>query len=329
MNINELIFKLDDSYSEDDFYYITSFLNALNTAGKSKNTIYSYFRDLKVFFDFKNNNELLKKIPINNLKPININIYYSYLVSEKGNSTISINRKKYVLKLFFEYLIETEVLTKSPIPKESIIKSKSKVKAKLPTYLEIDEIQKINNSIMDYYKDKFAKSRDFFIINLFLHTGLRISELISLDIGDMEKTKKTDFLSIIGKGNKERIVPINIEELAKELHDNDNLIEKYLEYRYAMDTDDDALFVSHKGKRLSARYIQIALKKIISYSNIGKDITPHKLRHTFATHFLKNGANLRLVQEVLGHSSISTTQIYTHSNKQDLMDAMKKNNIKY
>ena len=329
MNINNLLLKLDDIYSYEDVQYISSFFNALNSAGKSDNTISSYFRDLKVFFDFKASNEFLNKIKIENLKPININMYYSYLVSEKNNSLASINRKKYVLKLFFDYLVEMDSVAKSPIPKESVIKSKSKIKNKLPVYLEIPEIQKINKSILELYRDDFAKSRDFFIINLFLHTGLRISELISLDVKDIEKTKTTDFLSILGKGNKERIVPINIIELAKELNDNDNLIEKYLNYRKSINAKDDALFISQKGNRISARYIQLALKKIMSYSNIDKDITPHKLRHTFATHFLKNGANIRIVQEVLGHSSISTTQIYTHSNKDDLMNAMKKNNIKY
>jgi tyrosine recombinase xerC len=256
-------------------------------------------------------------------------MYYSYLVSSRQNSTVSINRKKYVLKLFFDYLMEQKVIKESPIPSESVIKAKSKTTSKLPTYLEIDEIQKINESIRLLYQDEFILSRNFFIINLFLHTGLRISELVSLDVKDMEKTKKNEFLQIIGKGNKERVIPINISQLCEELSDHNSLIEKYLDYRKSIKCDDDALFVSKNGKRLTPRSIQMTLKKIISYSNIDKEITPHKLRHTFATHFLRNGANIRIVQEVLGHSSISTTQIYTHSNKEDIIDAMKKNNIKY
>lgn len=328
MNIDSLIEKLNN-YDTEDSMYFTLFLEALNIAGKSNNTINAYFRDLKVFFDFKNGNTLLKKISVKKLQTINITMYYSYLVSSRQNSTVSINRKKYVLKLFFDYLMEQKVIKESPIPSESVIKAKSKTTSKLPTYLEIDEIQKINESIRLLYQDEFILSRNFFIINLFLHTGLRISELVSLDVKDMEKTKKNEFLQIIGKGNKERVIPINISQLCEELSDHNSLIEKYLDYRKSIKCDDDALFVSKNGKRLTPRSIQMTLKKIISYSNIDKEITPHKLRHTFATHFLRNGANIRIVQEVLGHSSISTTQIYTHSNKEDIIDAMKKNNIKY
>ena len=328
MNIDSLIEKLNN-YDTEDSMYFTLFLEALNIAGKSNNTINAYFRDLKVFFDFKNENTLLKKISVKKLQTINITMYYSYLVSSRQNSTVSINRKKYVLKLFFDYLMEQKVIKESPIPSESVIKAKSKTTSKLPTYLEIDEIQKINESVRLLYQDEFILSRNFFIINLFLHTGLRISELVSLDVKDMEKTKKNEFLQIIGKGNKERVIPINISQLCEELSDHNSLIEKYLDYRKSIKCDDDALFVSKNGKRLTPRSIQMTLKKIISYSNIDKEITPHKLRHTFATHFLRNGANIRIVQEVLGHSSISTTQIYTHSNKEDIIDAMKKNNIKY
>ena len=328
MNIDSLIEKLNN-YDTEDSMYFTLFLEALNIAGKSNNTINAYFRDLKVFFDFKNENTLLKKISVKKLQTINITMYYSYLVSSRQNSTVSINRKKYVLKLFFDYLMEQKVIKESPIPSESVIKAKSKTTSKLPTYLEIDEIQKIKESIRLLYQDEFILSRNFFIINLFLHTGLRISELVSLDVKDMEKTKKNEFLQIIGKGNKERVIPINISQLCEELSDHNSLIEKYLDYRKSIKCDDDALFVSKNGKRLTPRSIQMTLKKIISYSNIDKEITPHKLRHTFATHFLRNGANIRIVQEVLGHSSISTTQIYTHSNKEDIIDAMKKNNIKY
>ncbi len=328
MNIDSLIEKLNN-YDTEDSMYFTLFLEALNIAGKSNNTINAYFRDLKVFFDFKNENTLLKKISVKKLQTINITMYYSYLVSSRQNSTVSINRKKYVLKLFFDYLMEQKVIKESPIPSESVIKAKSKTTSKLPTYLEIDEIQKINESIRLLYQDEFILSRNFFIINLFLHTGLRISELVSLDVKDMEKTKKNEFLQIIGKGNKERVIPINISQLCEELSDHNSLIEKYLDYRKSIKCVDDALFVSKNGKRLTPRSIQMTLKKIISYSNIDKEITPHKLRHTFATHFLRNGANIRIVQEVLGHSSISTTQIYTHSNKEDIIDAMKKNNIKY
>ena len=244
MEIKSLIEKIEYDYDDEEIAYIKSFLEALVSAGKSKNTIYSYFRDLKVFFDFKKSNSLLKKYKIEKLKPINITMYYSYLVADKQNSAASIKRKKYVLKLFLEYLFEMEIIEKIPIPKESVIKTKIKNNSRIPTYLEINEIQKINQSIRDLYADEFIRSRNFFIVNLFLHTGLRISELVSLDIKDMEKTKKTDYLTVIGKGNKERIIPINVEELSKELGDDDNLIKVYLDERKTIKSNTDALIIS-------------------------------------------------------------------------------------
>lgn len=324
-----MISRLDQSYTGEEILYIREFLNALDSAGKSENTVKSYFRDLKVFFDFKKNEPYLKKIELKKLAPININMYYSYLISEKNNNPLSISRKKYVLKLFLDFLVEQKIISSSPIPSESVIKTVRKIKAKSPTYLEIDEIQRLNQTILTTYEDEFIKCRNYFIINLFLHTGLRISELLSLDISDIDKNKKTNVLSIIGKGSKERIVPINVAELSNELSDPQNLIRDYMDYRRAVKTETSALFISNRGARLTARYVQAELKKLINLAGIDKKITPHKLRHTFATYFLRNCANIRLVQEVLGHSSISTTQIYTHTDKHELIEAMKQNNIKY
>lgn len=329
MNIKKLVAKLDNKYSYEDVMYIKEFLSALDSAGKSENTVSAYFRDLKVFFDFKFDEPYLKNLKLNELAPININMYYSYLISEKNNSSLSITRKKYVLKLFFEFLVEQKILKDSPIPKESVIKSANKIKSKNPTYLEIDEIRKLNSIIISHYEDEFVKARNFFIINLFLHTGLRISELLSLDIKDMELSSKRHYLSVIGKGDKERIIPIDIIALSEELSDEQNLIQNYFDFRNTMKSDDNALFISNRGKRLTPRYIQQELKHLTALAGIDKKITPHKLRHTFATFFLRNGANIRLVQEVLGHASISTTQIYTHTDKQDLIKAMKESNIKY
>ena len=126
MEIKSLIEKIENDYDEEEVAYIKSFLEALVSSGKSKNTVFSYFRDLKVFFDFKKSNPLLKKYKLEKLKAINITMYYSYLVADKQNSAVSIKRKKYVLKLFLEYLFEMEIFGKNSYSKREYNKVQDK-----------------------------------------------------------------------------------------------------------------------------------------------------------------------------------------------------------
>lgn len=309
---------------------ITTFFEALLSSGKSKNTLTSYYMDLKIFFDYKEKNEDLKDVKLSEIKPHHIGMYYSYLIVDKENSPQTIHRKKYVLKLFMEYLVEIKYINDSPIPKESVIKNKSKSHNKLPTYLHMSEIIDMNNELKELFDDKFLLSRNYFIINLFVNTGLRVSELVSLNLNDFIEVKNNGILRIIGKGDKERLIPFDLNDFTQSINDSDNLIKYYFEERKNIFPDEDALFISKKrGERLTTRYIQMLIKKVSKNAGIEKNITPHKLRHTFATHLLRNGANLRQVQEILGHSSVATTQIYTHSDIDDLKEAMKKNSLKY
>ncbi len=303
------------------------FIEALIASGKSENTINAYYNDLKVFFDFCD----LKHIvyyPVSLIKPISINMYFTFLISARNNSISSISRKKYVLRLFLDYLSEQGELEKNPIPKESVIKEKSRNIYKLPVYLEIDEIKTINNTILKMYDDEFIRYRNYFLFNIMISTGLRISEALKLDLSDLNYEGNGKVLKVTGKGNKDRLIPLDINQLNTN-PETSIFIQKYIEIRKKIEINENALFISKRGSRLTPRYVQKELRILTEAGKIKKNVTPHKLRHTFATHLLKNGANIRYVQEILGHSSISTTQIYTHSNIEDLRKSLLQNILKY
>lgn len=319
--------KISKNYPNETGNYFLLFIEALIASGKSQNTVNAYYNDLKVFFDFCD----LKHIPyspVSLIRPININMYFTFLISARNNSTSSISRKKYVLRLFLDYLSEQGELEKNPIPKESVIKEKARNLYKLPVYLEIDEIKSINNTIFKMYDDEFIRYRNYFLFNIMISTGLRISEALKLDLSDLNYEGNGKLLRINGKGDKDRIIPIDIKQLNSGTQTND-FIQKYIDMREKLVIMETALFISKRGARLTPRYVQKELKLLTQNSDIKKNITPHKLRHTFATHLLKNGANIRHVQEILGHSSISTTQIYTHSNIEDLRKSLVQNILKY
>ncbi|SHJ78597.1 tyrosine-type recombinase/integrase [Tepidibacter formicigenes] len=301
------------------------FIDALISAQKSINTIEAYYFDLKTFFDYivlnYNGIEYLADI-----RPINLTRFYTYLETEKKNSHKSIMRKKMVLNIFFKYLIEQGIILErqNPIRKEEVIKSKVKNKKITPVYLEKEEIKELFNYIKNKKTNKFYKLRDLSIFSLMLYSGLRVSEIVSINLEDIDYAIKHEVLSIIGKGNKERKIPLLKEELfegsLKYLYD-------YYNERAKIDISTNALFISSKKFRITTRGIQMLVKKYSQNININKDITPHKLRHTFATHLIKNGADIRKVQELLGHSSISTTQIYTHIKIEDLKDTLREYNL--
>lgn len=306
--------------------YFEFFIDALFSSGKSLNTISSYYFDLKVFFSFLNENfSDLEHLDM--IRPLHISRYYTYLETEKENGPSSINRKKLVLKTFFSYLIEQEELYKNPMPKEGVLKSRDSRTKKLPVYMESDEIFIIQRSLKNKAHESIINLRNYALINLMLYTGARVSEIISLNIEDFDQIEKYDCIKILGKGNKERILPILSEDLEEGCFLNP--LKKYVEKRKSLNLESQPLFLSKKGGRLSSRGVQLMIKKEIEETVIEKDVTPHKLRHTFATHLIKNGANIRKVQELLGHASISTTQIYTHVDRDDLKNTIKDYRFKY
>lgn len=319
---------IDEKYSSYNKNLLYIFVNALSSSGKSDNTIISYLLDLKTFFDYLNIEESLKDINISNLRPIHINMYYSYLITQRNNSSSTLKRKKYVLKLFMDFLKEQNEISSIPIPSESVIKVKQNKSPKMPIFLELKEIRNLNKALEELCKTEYTKIRNIYIINLMLNTGMRISEVLNITLEDLRRSKANGYIVIRGKGNKERYFPIDISDFSDD-HKIKSYISKYIEYRVDIDTTENSLFVSLKGEKISQRYIQKILKEGAEFSQLNKKISPHKLRHTFATHILRNGANIRHVQELLGHSSISTTQIYTHANIADLKESLTKNKIKY
>lgn len=303
------------------------FTDALISARKSVNTILSYYYDIKTFFDFISSRyERVKSV--NDISVITVSRFYTFLETEKKNSHKSILRKKMTLKLMFEFLEEQRIIPadSSPIPKENVIKSKKSSTAKGRTYLEIEELKNLYSHIEDKEKNEFIKSRNISIVCMMVSFGLRISELVNLDTIDIKNALSNKTLVILGKGSKERRLPI-VDGFFESTYSG--YIEKYIDLRNSMDLrmENEAFFISQKQNRITSRNIQLMIKKYASEMNLNKTLTPHKLRHTFATHLIKNGADIRKVQELLGHSSISTTQIYTHLDTRDLESTLENYSI--
>ncbi|MBP7139716.1 MAG: site-specific tyrosine recombinase XerD [Caldisericia bacterium] len=264
----------------------------------SKNTISSYKNDLD---DFK---EFLTKI---DKDPIEIDKkdIFNYLVflSKKKLKPASLRRKISALRSFYKFLIREELIENDPTIDLTLPK-KDKV---LPDVISVEEIEKLINIIPE---KGFKGKRDRALIELLYSSGLRVSEIINLKINEIDL--KNGYLKCFGKGSKERIVPFG--SFAKDL-----LIE-YIEERDKNNINSDLLFVTKKGKKIVRQEINNILNRYAKKSKLKKKIHPHMLRHSFATHLLERGADLRSVQELLGHVDISTTQIYTHLTKEHLRE---------
>ncbi|MCD6134098.1 MAG: site-specific tyrosine recombinase XerD [Candidatus Omnitrophica bacterium] len=287
--------------------YLQMFIDYLRVERQlSLNTIYSYETDLKIYLDF------LKKIGRNSLEGIAKDDIMKFILDEKqrGFKTTSLARRLSALKSFHRFLLREGFVKTDPT---SLIDS-PKLWKRIPEVLSISEVEKL---ILQPNIRKSAGLRDRAILELMYATGLRISEVANLLESDLDLD--IGFLKVKGKGGKERIVPLG----RKALH----FIQRYLqEARLALlrGRSCEYLFVSRQKKRLSRQSIWKMIKSYAQKARIRKYLTPHTLRHSFATHLLEGGADLRSVQELLGHSSISTTQIYTHINKIRLKEIHKK-----
>lgn len=259
----------------------------------SENTLDAYYRDLAAFFDF-----FEQPINISKLGKLDVRDFRSYLSSRvaKHLEKSSIAREISTLKNFFKWLDKNEIAKNSAI---SIISSPRRAKV-LPKSLDIDETFEVIKESKLMTKDAWQGLRDAAVFTLLYGCGLRISEALSLDIGDIDNN---DFVRIKGKGNKTRIVPLLPVVIEK--------IDAYLaECPYKMRTG-DAMFLGARGERLKPRIIQRQMQKIRAYLGLPDTLTPHALRHSFATHLLAEGTDLRSIQELLGHASLTTTQRYT------------------
>ena len=203
------------------------------------------------------------------------------------------------LRSFYKYLVEREGLRDNPLKEVQL----PKMEKKLPIVLSVSQVDELltapNRTERQAQAPPWASARDTAMMELFYSSGLRLSELVTLNVADVDTFSET--VRVLGKGRKERIVPVG--QLA---------LRAIEQYRRQANVQSGPLFLSKLRKRMSSRSIWLMLKKHLSQTSIQLRVSPHKLRHSFATHLLDNGADLRSVQTLLGHANLSTTQIYTH-----------------
>ncbi len=278
--------------------------------GLSENSIYSYTYDLKKFSDFLSSNN--KDIMSATQEDIQQFLYFEK--TKKKNSSRTLARSLAAIRQFYNFVSDKIEAIDNPTMR---IESPH-VEKTLPDFLTIQEIHLLFSSISE--SDPY-ELRDKAIFELLYSCGLRISEAIEIlhDQVDFENS----LVRVVGKGNKERLAPIGEEAkrlLKKYLRDSRNEICGKRESEY--------LFISKKGSKLNRKSVWRLLKNYVTRTRIKKNITPHTLRHSFATHLIENGADLRSVQELLGHMDISTTQVYTHLAKKKLQEIHKKHHPK-
>lgn len=275
--------------------------------GLAQNTIVSYERDLKSYTKY------LKKVEkITNLQEIQrIHIvHFLTFLKEQGKSAKTLARHIASIRAFHQFLLRDKAVDDDP----TVHLETPKQERSLPKVLNLQEVEQLLEAPKG---DNHFGLRDKAMLEVLYATGIRISELIGLNSGDVHITM--GFVRCIGKGNKERIIPIGKSAV--------EAVQKYLDEGrpsfISKKHRDDALFLNHHGKRMTRQGFWKILKRLASEAGISKELTPHTLRHSFATHLLENGADLRAVQEMLGHADISTTQIYTHVTKTRLKDVYK------
>ncbi len=290
MNLKQ---KLKEPLNEKYKTYLVKFKTyLLGERGLSKNTILSYVNDITEFLSF-----LEQQLHIKDIKQVNRAIIRAFIAELKNlnykNSSIS--RKISALKTFFKLLARKSIVSVNPLMYISQIKKEKH----LPNFLTKEEIINLLESIEP--KD-FISLRDRAILELLYSSGLRISEVSELNENDLDLYE--GLVVVLGKGNKQRVVPIG--DIA--LH---YLIE-YLKQKHKIGFNNKALFVNRYGGKISVRGIRKIVSKWVKKACIVKKVSPHSFRHTFATHLLESGCDLRSIQEMLGHKNLSTTNIYTH-----------------
>ena len=293
------------------FQSLDSFLIYLKVEkGASILTIDSYRRDLFQFLEFaaeyleKNEYELLP----NEVDRLLVRAYLGFLQSQ-GRKRSTIARKLSALRSFYNFLVNRYHLEENPL---SMISTPRQEK-RLPVFLFFEEVLEL---IEQPVEDKPLGLRDRAVFETLYAAGIRVSELTNLDIGNLNLAGR--YMRIYGKGEKERIVPIGSEAV--------KVLERYLSLgRPQLAADDQvALFLNYRGQRITPRGIRQMLHKYLDKLALQKKISPHTFRHSFATHLLEGGADLRVVQELLGHVQLSTTQIYTHVTRKRMKEVYRK-----
>lgn len=286
---------------DDDKQLLSNFLAQLTIEKRaSQYTVKSYKRDLNCLSTYCES----KSISLwTDLKQTDIR---SYMASRhrQGLSSTSLQRELSAIRSFFNFLLKNQLTDNNP---GQYIKAPKKTR-KLPKTLDVDQIK----SLLEAGTNSTIEIRDLAMFELFYSSGIRLSELAQLNLTDIDLTDKT-LMVRSGKGGKSRMLPIGSKAVAA--------INTWLEHRIkSITSTETALFISTRGTRLGQRSIELRLKQWCKKKGIAENIHPHMLRHSFATHLLESSQDLRAVQELLGHSNISTTQIYTHLDFQHLAD---------
>ena len=283
--------------------YIDEYINYVYIEKKlSKNTKEAYLNDLEEFCNYINNPS------IKSINTDDIRDYISHLADEKQKDK-TIARKIVSIKTFFEYLIKNNIIDNNPSEKIS----SPKLKKSIPKVLNINEI----NKLLEYKPTNNKEYRNKAMMELMYASGLRVSELVELELNNIDFNN--NYVRIFGKGKKERIVPIN-DIACKYLSEYINIYRNSLLRGYIT----DKVFISSYGKGITRQAFFKILKQIAKKQGIEKDFSPHTLRHSFATHLIEYGADLRSLSEMLGHENIKTTQIYTHLSNNKIKDDYEK-----
>ena len=293
---------------ENEFPFIQTFIDYLKFEKRySPHTIISYRTDLSDFFTFIDTRFGLPVL--NEINHYQVRTWLAAM-SEKGIKAKSLNRKISSLRSFFKYFLKTGKIENSPMVKVVA----PKIGKRLPDFIKETDIIKLNKTLKSSTEDwKTLNSKVF--VTLLYNTGIRLNELVTL------KHSQVDFfkfqIKVLGKGNKERIIPLN-----------SGTVEMMQQYQTLKEREfnisGELFFITEKGKRVYPKYVYLLVKKILEEIYTLTQKSPHTLRHTFATHLMNNGADLNAVKELLGHSSLASTQVYLHNTIGKLKDIYKK-----
>ena len=278
------------------FHERKDFIDSIAT--KSFNTVVSYQRDIKSFVEYLSKENILR------LNEVNSKWVQKYAATchKQGLSGRTIARRVSAVKAWFRYLLKTGIVAENPVVGINVPKNRQR----LPRVLDVDQM----NSLLRGDGNSIYDKRDLAMWELLYSSGLRVSELVSTDIADVDLAAQE--IRVLGKGNKQRVVPIGRLALGA--------IAIWFSVRATFQTsvDEVACFLTHNGRRMTSRNIQLRLRRWAKKFGSDESVHPHMLRHSFASHMLESSGDLRAVQELLGHSNISTTQVYTHLDFQHL-----------
>lgn len=282
------------------------FRHLSNERGLAKNTCLAYARDINSFGVYCD----IRKIDIKKADAAIVETYLWHLKSKIKLKPASIFRKTESIRSFYRFLMLEGEISKNPTKNFKT----PRLPGNLPRFLSNSEIK----TLLSFpTQNKFSLLRALTAIELFYATGMRISEALSLRLESVNMEQ--GWIRVMGKGSKERIVPVHLNAI--------NVLKKYLEarqHKFSAVNVSDELFVNRSGKKLSRVQMWKDIKNLAKLANMNKHIYPHLFRHTFASHLLGGGADLRSLQEMLGHVSLNTTQIYTHIQKSQLKSAHQK-----